>query len=223
MLFEVLLRQEYGGRSVINRWHYNGSGTPAAVSMSFALTSAFGAIPDPITGNFPSGTVMAELVSVQSEELVYQEVQVTALYDVTDFYATVYPPAQNGSQGGEPMSPFVAYPFRSNRVRTDIRRGFKRIAGVSNQYTGDLGVIDNGMPGLLEALADEMSANLEYDDEGNTLTFQPAILSLELITPVTNPRKYKLYDTEAEQLDHTALGIVWTAGSFVTTQNSRKD
>jgi hypothetical protein len=223
MLFEVILRQSYFGRSILNRWHYNGSGTPAAVSMSFALASAFGAIPSIIDGNFEDGTVLGEMFSVQNESLVYQELQVEALYDVTEFYTTPYPTSQNGSQGGEPMSPFIAYPFRTNRIRTDIRRGFKRICGVSNQYTGDAGVIDGGMPALLDNLATAMSETLEYDDEGNTLTFQPCVLSLELITPVTNPRKYKLYDTEAEQLDHTALGVVFTAGSFVTTQNSRKD
>jgi hypothetical protein len=223
MLFEVVLRQNYFGRSVLNRWNYNGSGTPAAVSMAFALASAFGAVPSIIDGNFEDGTVLGELFSVQSEGLVYQELQVEALYDVTEFYTTPYPTTQNGSQGGTAMSPFIAYAFRTNRIRTDIRRGFKRICGVSEQYVGEAGVVEAGMPALLDNLATAMSETLSYDDEGNTLTFQPCVLSLELVTPVTNPRKYKLYDTEAEQLDHAALGVVYSAGGFVTTQNSRKD
>ena len=223
MLFEVVLRQTYKGRAVLNRWHYNSSGTPASVSLSFALVSAFGGIPDPITSEFPDDTIMNQLAGIQSEDLVYVELSATALYDVTDFYSVPYPPSQAGTQGETAMSPFIAYPLSSNRVRTDIRRGFKRFAGVSEAYVGDGGVIEAGMPALLTNLADLMSDTLEYDDEGNTLSFQPAILSLELETPVTNPRRYHLYSTLAEQLEHTALGINWTAGGFVTTQNTRKD
>lgn len=223
MLFEAVLRQSYQGRSVLNRWHYNSSGTPAAVSLSFALTSAFGAIPNPGTGAFPDGTIMAQLAEIQSSDLVYVEFTATALYDVVDFYSVPYPPDQNASQGGTPMSPFIAYPLSSNRVRTDIRRGFKRFAGVSEQYVGTGGVIEAGLPAFLSNLAELMSDNLTYDDEGNTLTFQPCILSLELQTPVTDPRRYALYPTLAEQLEHTALGVNWAAGGYVTTQNTRKD
>lgn len=223
MLYEVLLRQAYQGRSIINRWHYNGSGTPAAVSPSFALASAFGAVPNAGTGAFPDDTIMSALFDVQAESLQYIECSVTALYDVVDFYSVPYPPDQNASQGGTAMSPFIAYSLSSNRVRTDIRRGFKRIAGVAETYVGTGGVVEAGMPALLTALADLMSDTLTYDDEGNTLSFQPCVLSLELQTPVTNPRRYALYPTLAEQLDHAALGINWTAGAYVTTQNTRKD
>lgn len=222
MLFEVVLRQSYKGRAVLNRWHYNSSGVPAAVSLSFALVSAFGGIPDELTSEFPDDTIMKGLAEVQSEDLVYVELSATALYDVTDFYSVPYAPSQAGTQGGTPMSPFMAYTFSSNRVRTDIRRGFKRFAGVSEQYVGDGGVIEAGMPALLTTLAGRMSGTLEYDDEGNTLSFQPVVLSLELQTPVTDPRRYELYPTLAEQLEHAALGINWTAGAFVTTQNTRK-
>ena len=223
MLFEVVLRQSYLGRNVLNRWYYNGTGTPASVDLSFGLISALGGIPDIITGEFPADTLMSALADVQHTELKYLELKAEALYDVSDFYSVVYPPSQAGTQGGTAASQFIAYALQSNRVRTDIRRGSKRFAGVSEQYMGTGGVLDAGMDDLLAVVAAIMSDNLEYDDEGNTLTYQPVILSLEPASPPTVPQSYALYPTNAEQLEHAALGILWTAQNFVTTQNTRKD
>lgn len=223
MLFEVVLRQSYLTRNVINRWYYNGTGTPAAVDLSFALVSAFGGIPDPVTGEFPADTIMSALADVQHTELKYLQLSAEALYDVSDFYLVNYPPTQAGTQGGTAAAQFIAYGLQSNRVRTDIRRGSKRFAGVSEQYMGTGGVLDAGMDTLLAVVAELMSDNLEYDDEGNTLTFQPVILSLEPADPPTDPQTYSYYPTNAEQLEHAALGIQWTANSHVTTQNTRKD
>lgn len=223
-IFEVLLRQSYLGRSVINRWNYVGSGTPATVSESFGLTVAFGGIPDPITSEFPEASIMFDLAQIQHTELKYVELQVKNLYDVTDFYTAVYAPSQAGIQGGTAMSPFNAYPLQSSRVRTDVRRGSKRFCGVSEQYAETGGAIESSMIDLLDDLAEAMSAPLVYDDEGNTLTYTPAILSLEKHAPDVDHEDdwYSLYATEAEQLEHTAQGIAWVTVPNITTQNSRK-
>lgn len=223
-LFEVLLRQEYFGREVLNRWHYNATGTPAAVSRSFGLAAAFGGIPDGLTGEFPEDTIMAGIAGFASTSLIFRELVVTSLYDVSDFYSIPYPSTQAGIQGGTPMSAFNAYAFRSNRVRTDIRRGAKRFCGVSEQYAGDNGEVDSSLLTLMNAFAALMGATLTYDDEGNTLSYQPAILSLEKHAPDEDHAKdwYSLYPTDAEQLDHAALGISWAFVPTVTTQNTRK-
>lgn len=225
MLYEVILRQAYFARAVLNRWHYNSSGTPATVTGSFALTSAFGGIPAPVTLEFPVGSIMARLANIQVAALSYVELQVQALYDVTDFYSVPYSPAQVALQTGTPMSPFAAYPLQSNRVRTDVRRGNKRFCGVSESFVGDAGVITGDLVTNLTGLADEMSEILEYDDEGNTLSFNPCVLSLEKHDPDEDHEDfwYALYPTLAEQLDHAALGVNWTPKAFITTQNSRKD
>lgn len=224
MLYEVLLRQSYFSRNILNRWNYNGSGVPAAVSMSFALASAFGGILGELSSDFANDTIMGELQDTQSEAVTFVELQVRALYDVVDFYTIPYAPDVSATQGGTPMSPFNAYAFQTNRVRTDIRRGNKRIVGVSEQYVGDGGIIEAGMPALLNHLAELMSDTLEYDDEGNTLSFQPAILSYQKHAPDEDHDEdwYSPYATNALQLDHTALGVAWTLKPYVTTQNSRK-
>lgn len=224
MLFEVLLRQAYNSRNVLNRWFYSGSGTPAAVQMSFALASAFGGIPDDITSAFPDNSVMLGLANLQSTGLVYVELAVENLYDVGDFYTIPYSPSQNGEASGPAMSPFVAYAAQSNRIRTDIRRGNKRFAGVTEDNIDAYGALSSGALTALGNICTAMSETLEYDDEGNTLSFQPTVLSFEKHAPDTDHKTewYSLYETLAEQEDHAAVGVNWTAKAYMTTQNTRK-
>lgn len=224
MLFEVILRQRYDGKNVINRWHYSGAGTPAAVQMSYALTYAFGGIVTPITNAFRADTVMLALYGVQHSTLQYLELQVQAMYDVADFFVVPFPPTQAGSLGGTPMSSFAAYALQSNRLRTDIHRGNKRLAGVSETYVGTNGVIESAMATALEGVAERMSAILEYDDEGNTLSFTPVVLGFEKHDPDEDHEDYwySKWPTNAAQLSHAAVGVTWSSKAFMTTQNTRK-
>jgi len=221
-LLEVVLRQRYFDAEVLNRWHYQSSGTPAAVSMSFALASAFGGIVDIITGNFPGGTIMNDLQNVQNTELFYVELQVENLYDVVDFYAVPYSSTLNGLVTGTPMSKFYAFPLQSNRVRTDIGRGNKRFAGVTEEAVGNDGVIGGAVLSALTSTAEAMSDTLEYDDEGNTLSFTPVVLSFPKYTAPSGKPADKKYATLSAQLDHAAIGVTWTTKANATTQNSRK-
>lgn len=221
MLFEALLRQTYDGKSVLNRWHYSGSGTPAAVSLSFALAKAFGVIPD--AGIYPTGSIFRTLAAIQNSGVTYQELQVRALYDVSDFYVVPFPGGVGGQyDGGSPMSPFNAFAVQSNRVRTDVRRGSKRFVGVSEETVGNYGALTSGVLTALGTVATAMSTPLTYDDEGNTLTFQSCVLSFEEYTSPRSKPAYKQYATLALQMEHAALGVLWTAKPNVTTQNSRK-
>lgn len=224
MLFEVILRQAFLQKNILNRWFYNGTGTPASVDLSFALISALGGIPDEITAAFPAGSLMEAVALIQSDQLVYVELSAEALYDVTDFYSVPYPPSQNALMAGDPLSPFDAYAIQSNRVRTDIRRGNKRFAGVTENNVENGGTLTAAMLPEVQHLADVMGDTLTYDDEGNTLTFQPAILSFEKHAPDADHDEdwYSKYSTNALQLDHAALGISWTAKPAKTTQNTRK-
>lgn len=222
MLFEVLLRQLYLGKNILNRWHFNSSGTPAAVSLSFGLASAFGGIPDGITGAFPVGSIMDLLANVQHESLQYVELTVEALYDVADFYTTPYSSSQVGLNTGTAMATYEAYSLQSNRVRTDVRRGNKRIASVSETYVDTGGVIVGGMVAALDNLAGAMSTPLTYDDEGNTLTYTPCVLAFEEYTAPSGKPAYRKWATLSVQLDHAALGVSWVAKPYSTTQNTRK-
>lgn len=222
MLFEVTLRQNFLSKPAINRMHFNSSGTPAAVSLSFALASALGGIPDPITSEFPAGSFMAELAGIQADDVQYAELEVRALYSVTDFYSVPYSASQTGAQTGEVMNNFDAYTIRSNRVRTDVGRGFKRFAGVTEAHVGAAGEVSPTMIENLSALCGILNDGVTYDDEGTTLSFSSVVLAFEGYTAPSGKPAYRPYETLAEQLDHMADGVIWAPLPLTTTQSSRK-
>jgi len=219
-LYEVLVRQTYFGKNPINRFHFNMSGTPASVLGSFALMSALGFIPD--AGVYPEGSVFDLWAPQVSESLFFREVQVSALYDVTDFYVRPFVTDTHGANGTEPMAPFAAYGIHSSRVRTDIQGGSKRFCGVTEDSVGPGGVLVSARLGGMQALCDALNEPITYDDEGNTLTFQTCVLGFEEYTTPDGNRAYRKYATETEQLAHAALGVLWTPQATMRSQVSRQ-
>jgi len=222
MLLELTLQGRYREQQTINRWTYLAGGTPAAVSFSFALASAFGLIgtgsPPAYSTSQPFGTML----SFVHETFEIETGFVRALYDVLDFYERPYPGGAAGGNEGVAASPVLSFGFRTNRVRTDIARGTKRIAGVSEDAMGQGGVVDAGFITGLSDFAELMSEVLEYDDEGSTLTFTPVVCQKEEYTPPSGKPAYRYYDTLAEQLEHTAVGVTWTPYDTIRSQVSRQ-
>jgi hypothetical protein len=224
MIYELTLFQRFGGQQCINRWNYLLTGTPAAVTGSFALIDAFGGVIPALTpGVFPEDTNMRYIQDLVSSGVQFEALMAKAVYDVTDFYELPYVPAPTGGAGGDSASPTVAFGFRSTRTRTDIRRGMKRFVGVPESAVTTAGSIASAVVPALEDLADGMAAALTYDDEGNTLTFTPIIVSKEPYTPSgSTSQSYRYYPTLAEQLDHIAQSILWQPYAQTRTQVSRQ-
>lgn len=222
-IIELVVNQRFWNQLVINRFHYVQAGTPAVVTPSFAMIAAAGFIPaTPISTTFEDGTLAGGMEDVTSADLQFVSAYARNLYSVTDFYEVPYATTILGDRTGESMSPAMAYGFYSNRVRTDIRRGMKRLCGVSETSVQSGGVITSAFSPALVGLAATMSDTLTYDDEGNTLTFTPAILGLEEYTTPAGKRAYRIAATESEQLARTAQGVVWTYYPQVRTQVSRQ-
>lgn len=221
-LYEVVLQQVYDGQECINRWNYVGSGTPAAVSPSFALLSAMGFIAGE-SDVFPTGTLFAQLRNLQGETLVYNEVIALNVYDPSDFYTTGFPSgtAGNDSTGGG-AAPILAAGFRTNLVRRDIARGTKRFAGVVNGNIGAHGVLNTGYVAIMEAFTPYMDAVLTYDDEGNTLSFSPCVVKKLKYTTPSGKKAYKYYPTYTEQIALVAQGIHWETYNQIRSQTSRQ-
>lgn len=228
-ILEVTLLATYFNQEIVNRWNYVTGGTPAAVSLSYAMAFAFGAIYDgalPAPG-YPTNTVMSNIRRNIVSGVVFQQLTVINPYDPVDFYQAPFVQPYGGNVPGEGMSPLVAFGFRTNQVRRDVRRATKRFAGVPEASVGAGGVIGSTILGELNDLAEVMSDILEYDDEGNTITFAPAVVSKEEYdpnpsVPTANHRAYRYYPTLAEQLEHTATGITWQTYDTVRSQVSRQ-
>lgn len=222
-ILETVLSQTYQGQQVINRWYYVSSGTPASVSLSFALISAMGLLE--AAGNpalFPAGTIGAALQGMQSSAVTYVSAAARDLYSDTDFYESPYPAGVGGQVGGVAASPALAYGLTTNRIRQSVRRGAKRVTGVTEDGMIAGGGIEAGYLTQLNTLATRMSATLTYDDEGNTLTFVPAVLAFEPYTTPSGRTAYRKYATEAAQLQRTAQGVLWSPLTTVRTQVSRQ-
>jgi hypothetical protein len=229
-IYELTLTQTFENQVCINRWNYLMTGTPAAVSGSFALVSAAGAIYDEVhvPPQYPTGTLMDYIHAMQSTLVQYQEITCFNPYDPVDFYQTPFVPPYTGGFSGEANSPVLAIGFRSNVVRRDIRRATKRFVGVGEAFPGNGGSLDTSNS-ILVNLEHKMSDTLTYDDEGNTLNFIPCVVGKEKYqTNTGHPTNeadrfaYKYYATEAEQLEHIAQGITWEVYDHVRTQVSRQ-
>lgn len=221
-LFELVLKGIYAGQNCVNRFNYVSTGTPAAVTLSFALASAAGFIASGEPPVFPSSTLFSGIRSIVNGGIEFNEVIVNNIYDLTDFYTTAFPNDTTGTQAGAGAPPFVAAGFRTNLVRRDVARGTKRFAGVPAEQVLTNGSLATGYVTQLQTLADVMASNLEYDDEGNTITFQPVIVSKLKYTTPSGKFAYKYYSTLALQLDHIAQGIDWEVYDNARSQTSRQ-
>lgn len=222
-ILELLVQQVYYNQLVINRFHYVMSGTPAAVTPSYALVAAAGYLPQtPPDTKFATNTLADAHQDIVSADLGFVATYARNLYSVTDFYEVPYPAGYIGDQTGDSLSPTAAYGFFSSRVRTDIRRGMKRFCGVAEPRVTGGGNIVSGFYASLQNMADKMSATLTYDDEGNTLTFVPAVLGLQEYTTPAGKRAYRPYPTESAQLLNTAQGVAWQYYTQTRTQTSRQ-
>lgn len=223
-LLEVTLRQTVNNQQTLNRWTYDAQGAPAAVTFPIALVSALGAIPS--VGVYPVGGLMWLIALTQYASVSFTEITVRDLYDPAQFYSTLFlEPLVGQYVAGQAMPPFTAMGYGSTRTRLDVRRGTKRFAGVPESEQ-DSGVLNTAFViGEMADVATAMSDILEYDDEGQPLTFAPVILSREKYTvPGSDPERYayRYWPTEAEQRTHMMTGIIWSPYNTVRSQTSRQ-
>jgi len=224
-IMEVVLKQTFVNQEVVNRFNYLSAGTPAAVSLSFALVSALGAIPD--AGVYPEFGLCNVLAQIQSTGVTFSNISAKNVYSVTDFYDTPFTSPLSGAiVAGNSMSPTMAIGFRTNRTRLDIRRGTKRFVGANESVISSGGVLDaTYKDGVVADLAEALGAIQVYDDEGQELSFTPIICGKEQYVPdPAHPERtaYRYYATEAEQLQHIMSSLVWDSYDQVRTQASRQ-
>lgn len=222
-LYELTLIQRAFQQVTVNRWNYQTSGTPAAVTGAFALVSAFGGIAQGVPPEIPLGTIANAIQYMQTDDVEFISINAFNIYDAVDFYGTPFPSGTTGDHDDVMLSPASAYGFRTNRTRRDIRRGMKRFVGVGQSTVGDGGIIIGDGVTRTETLADLMGQNIEYDDEGNTITFEPVVVSKEkVVDPVSGAVTYRYYPTLVEQEAFLATSVLWEVYPETRTQRSRQ-
>jgi len=178
----------------------------------------------PTSGLFPTGTLAFTLQAIQSDQATFVGLLVRNLYDdPTDFYDQAFPSGVTGANtADDATSPVLAYGFRTNRTRSDIDRGTKRIVGVTEVSMLTGGAIDSSTLTALDSLAGLMSDTLPYTTGGSSFSFAPIVVQKFMYTEPPAKKAYRYYPTEAEQLEHIATNITWSPYDRVRTQTSRQ-
>lgn len=219
---EVTLRQVYAGQQCLNRFSYYSDDDAVGSVLAFGLITAMGFIGTGSPVVYPAGTLFPLIRAIQSTALQYVEVEARDLYDPFNFYVRPFPAPTAGLSGGEGASPVLATGFRSTRTRSDIGRGFKRFTGISEGAMAAGGNLDPGVLASLAPLAAELSAVLTYTNEAAIYSYQPCVMSFEPYATPSGKTAYRPYATEAEQLEHTAFSMEYSAMPQVRTQTSRQ-
>ena len=157
--------------------------------------------------------------------MVFNSVLARAVYIDDDFYDSPFLAGTQGllSGSGQGTSPIDAFGFFSSRVKQSINRGYKRFVGLSEGAVGEAGNMESATLTAMETLAGYMGDTLVYDDEGESLTFIPAIVQKEkYVVTESGKDAYKYYASQATQLAHTAQGIDWSPYTTVRSQVSRQ-
>lgn len=215
-VMEVVLRTEFQGQECVNRWNYVSSGTPAAVSLSFALVAAMGGV------TIATGSLLNKIQQLMSTAVDFVDLEARDVYSDTDFYTRPFATSTNGTATGVATSPVLAYGYRTNRVRRDVRRGTKRFTGVVEEAMSAGGTLVAPYLDTAEEVRALMSSVLTYDDEGNTISFSPAVCGKKSRVLENGNTTYEYWPDAAQQVDHSAIGIVWEIYDQVRSQTSRQ-
>lgn len=220
-LYEVVLQATYAGQEIVNRWNYLGTGDDAVAIPSVGLITELGAAETGV--EFADGSIFRHIQALQVADLVYHQCLCRSVYAPTDFIDVPFPTPKPGAlTGTDGESPFVAFGFRSNRVRTDIGRGYKRFAGVPENLVDNLGIINSTLLSAMTILAGNMSDTLSHTFGSNVWNFVPCVVGKEKIVSPPDPVKYRYYATESEQASHLATGITFEPYDTVRSQVSRQ-
>lgn len=222
MLYELVMTGRFFGQQWVNRWNYESTGSPGAGIGALNLMWAFGAIAT--AGVFPVGGVFAAIKGLMSSAVQIDNIvaRACALYSPEDFYELPFLTPINGNDVGPAMSPLMAYGFRTSRVRLDIARGTKRFVGCTEATVDPGGVVTAAGQAIMATIATKMSAPITHDDEGNTWTFVPTIVSKQEYETPTGKRAYRYYPTLEQQMEHVAQGFQWQPYNQVRSQTSRQ-
>lgn len=233
-ILQLTVKQEYYGQVVNNVFWYRSDDDQGTITLSRALTEAFGvfdSVGTPGAWEPAVGTPMRNWAYAVHEEVKFRSITVLNPYDDTDFYSVAF---QSGASGkldtagsGDPMPPTVALGYRSGRVRRDIGRGYKRFVGITENAVDGGGVLQTAyLNNEAEGLRIRLGAILSYNDEGANKTFDPVIVGKRRVdeedgASLSRP-KYILYPTLGEQLEHIVRAQVWETYTTTRTQNSRQ-
>jgi len=218
-LYEVTLRGFYRSQQVINRFHYHNPVVGGATPNALGLLTLLGFIPIGEPPALPADTLFDSILALVNGGVGFSEVEARNMYSATDFYLAAYDPEIPGTVAGVETSPVLAFGLRSNRTTLAVGRGFKRFTGVTEEDMLAGGDLASAAVARVTAVADQMSAVVGEFPQGD---YSPCVLAFHKYVAPSGRDAYRPWDTEAEQEEHMAVGVVWAGYPRVRTQTSRQ-
>lgn len=228
-IFEVTIKSRYFQQECLNVMHYlwNGEGSDT-VGQASALVAAMGWTGWTIADNYPADSFAEAWQSISHTSVIFESVLARNIYSSTDFYEWLFLLGGSSNAGtavGTAASPAFAYGFKSSKTRFDIKRGARRMVGVSETNMEAGGVLSAGAMTVLDDVAVKFGAI--YDaGEGNT--FSPAICKKNRVPVLdgegepTGRFKYVFFTDPAVQVANSAFPVTWQAVNTARTQTSRQ-
>lgn len=220
-LLEIVLTGQVYGELMVNRFNYRADGSVPASGYAFGLADVMGFHPASAVAD--GGTILSAITGLQVSAASWAQSICRDVYNPLDYDDFGFVPSVPGLVAStDGAAPFYAMGLRTNRVRGDIGRGYKRIGGISEASVTAGGDIEAGALTGLGTLADLMSDVLSYTEGGVTVQYTPVVVSKEKYTSPSGKDAYRYYSTYAVQATHLAVGITWQPYETVRSQVSRQ-
>lgn len=226
--FEVTVLGQKNGQLVVNRLNFTSNNETVETANAVGLLTAIGylasdpAVPD-------ENSVLDAMLQAQTTGYQIDEIVVRNLWSVTDFITQ--PVSGAGWQGaiavgaGDGLQTFIAAKLRTNRVRTDIRRGTLSLTGGTEEQTEGADVWTAGYLALLNGVAVALNLGPTYTSGGASTQFLPSVFKKErYVVPDSDPVRfaYRYYTDFALFQANIASPVTWSAVERITSQVSRK-
>ena len=226
-IFEVVLQQAYQSVAMLNTFTYLSGGEAVSTNLQMlGLANALGAVDTSgnMLSSFTNDSPLDLLQTMQPTSLTYVSLYITAPYDEAALFDEQFPAATTGEKifTTDEMPRFIAMTLKGNRVKRDVRRSFKRFAGVQEDDIVANNLTSTFTDMFLTPVAQGFSNVISDAVPGVIDTYTPMTLKR---TPEVNGEGktvYVLPELEADAIAQSAVGISFTAQRLVTTQNSRK-
>lgn len=171
-----------------------------------------------------TNTVYGTLQGVQGDFVTYTTLQGSAPYSPAALYDESFPTGSTGLREGPGVNPanvFMAVSIRSNRIKRDVRRGYKRIGGLFVSDIGPNSTLASVSVTEFQELAAQFSRNLPITVAGTPSTAVPVVLKTFPVQ-VDGKTVYRLDPDEEAERQASAVGIDYELQENLTTQSSRK-
>lgn len=226
--FEVTILGEKNAQLVVNRLNFTSNNDEPLTANSMGLIQALGFTPSDHS-LVVADSVLRRLLIASTVSYRINEIIVRNLHSTTDFITQpVTGTDWQGDQAepaGDQTPTFIAAKLRTNRVRSDIRRGTMSLTGGTEEHMESGSVWGSSYLALLTSLCAALNLPPSHTSGGATTQFIPSVFGKErYVVPDSDPVRfaYRYYTDFTLFQANVALGVTWSAVPQVSSQVSRK-